>query len=127
MLNSYTILAHHKFILLLISLLLNLQPFMHDICTTMASADFQQQLVIPLVFDCANSNVIVGPPRVRHTSFSPCSRHIYATNLYWVGLRFMSETHPATNASYVIRVTRLGDLLAASFRSNLTNGTLAIR
>jgi hypothetical protein len=66
-------------------------------------------------------------PRVRRVTFHPSPPHIHRLVPDDIGLRPPTLPHPRCDASHAVRVPRVGRLPAASFRSHLTMGTLAVR
>ncbi len=66
-------------------------------------------------------------PRVRRVTFTPCPPHIRPSVPDDFGLWVPMPPRPQIDASYTVRVPWAGALPAASFRSLLLKGTLAVR
>jgi hypothetical protein len=92
---------------------------------TMPSADFCQP--IPAPCDAGSTRQIGRSPRVMHPPSRLCPPHIRPCfpYRYWT-LKIIAFSSSMT-ASYAISVRRASALPAASFRSHLAVGTLAVR
>jgi len=92
----------------------------------MPSADLCQPFLTP--FDVSSSRQVDRSPRVRLDHLHAYARRIYVHVLRaGIGLQRYLPPHPDMSASYAVPVRQASALPAASFRSQLAMGTLAVR